>query len=183
MNARTTPYKRSPFENCNPENLQNVPSPSSATQKTSRKPFFWRQQNPITHPARQLDSIDLLMIQRKHCETLMLAACPYGKRPRRAHPGPTCHFLQLFSSSSCTRKEMSQSLNPPRRGAAGNVIAALATFFIPGLGQLVQGRLIAALFFFVTTAVLYFFSFLMLPWPLAVLIHLWAIINAATYQP
>ncbi|MBT3481459.1 MAG: hypothetical protein HN457_08530 [Opitutales bacterium] len=77
---------------------------------------------------------------------------------------------------------MSHSLNPPRRGAAGNVIASLASFFIPGLGQLVQGRVIAALFFFGTTAVLYFFSFLMVPWLFAVLIHLWAIINAATYR-
>ena len=63
------------------------------------------------------------------------------------------------------------------------MIAALASFFIPGLGQLVQGRVLAAFFFFATTAVLYFFSFLMLPWSIAVLIHLWAIINAATYQP
>lgn len=77
---------------------------------------------------------------------------------------------------------MSHSINPPQRGAAGNIIAALASFFIPGLGQLVQGRIIAALFFFGTTAVLYFFSFLMLPWPVAVLLHLWAIINAATYR-
>ena len=29
------------------------------------------------------------------------------------------------------------------QGSAGNVIAALASFFIPGLGQLLQGRLMA----------------------------------------
>ena len=78
---------------------------------------------------------------------------------------------------------MSQCTHSTRRGAAGNVIAALASFFIPGLGQLVQGRIIASFFFFASTATLYFFSFLMLPWPAAVLIHLWAIINAATYEP
>lgn len=78
---------------------------------------------------------------------------------------------------------MSQCTCNTRRGGAGNVIAALANVIIPGLGQLVQGRILAALFFFTTTTVLYFFAFLMLPWPLAVLIHLWAIINAATYQP
>lgn len=33
------------------------------------------------------------------------------------------------------------------QGSAGNVIAALASFFIPGLGQLVQGRLVAAAVF------------------------------------
>ena len=30
-------------------------------------------------------------------------------------------------------------------GSCGNVIAALASFFIPGLGQLLQGRLLARL--------------------------------------
>ena len=30
------------------------------------------------------------------------------------------------------------------QGSTGNVIAALASFFIPGLGQLIQGRLIRA---------------------------------------
>ncbi len=31
------------------------------------------------------------------------------------------------------------------RGSTANVIAALASFFLPGLGQLIQGRLLAAL--------------------------------------
>lgn len=34
------------------------------------------------------------------------------------------------------------------QGSAGNVIAALCSFFIPGLGQLVQGRVLWALFWF-----------------------------------
>ena len=33
------------------------------------------------------------------------------------------------------------------KGSTGNVVAALASFFIPGLGQLIQGRLFAALFY------------------------------------
>ena len=32
------------------------------------------------------------------------------------------------------------------QGSTGNVIAALASFFIPGLGQLLQGRLAMVLF-------------------------------------
>ena len=32
------------------------------------------------------------------------------------------------------------------QGSTGNVIAALASFFIPGLGQLIQGRLVRAPF-------------------------------------
>lgn len=67
-----------------------------------------------------------------------------------------------------------------RRGTAGNVIAALCSFFIPGLGQLLQGRIIASAFFFVSTLILYF---LLLTWPIAALIHLWAIISAAVYDP
>jgi TM2 domain-containing membrane protein YozV len=34
------------------------------------------------------------------------------------------------------------------QGSAGNVIAALCSFFVPGLGQLLQGRIFWALFWF-----------------------------------
>jgi len=61
------------------------------------------------------------------------------------------------------------------QGSAGNVIAALCSFFIPGLGQLLQGRLLKAIFQFVLAAVMWFF---LLGW----LIHLWSIIDAATYK-
>jgi TM2 domain-containing membrane protein YozV len=44
-------------------------------------------------------------------------------------------------------------------GSSGNVIAALASFFIPGLGQLVQGRMLAALFHFVLTCLLWLITF------------------------
>lgn len=33
------------------------------------------------------------------------------------------------------------------QGSGGNVIAALCNIFVPGLGQLVQGRILAALLF------------------------------------
>jgi TM2 domain-containing membrane protein YozV len=60
-------------------------------------------------------------------------------------------------------------------GSAGNVIAALASFFIPGLGQLLQGKLIRALVMFVLAAVLWYF---LLGW----IVHLWSIIDAALYK-
>jgi TM2 domain-containing membrane protein YozV len=41
------------------------------------------------------------------------------------------------------------------QGSSGNVIAALVSFFIPGLGQLIQGRVLAALVHFVITALLW----------------------------
>jgi TM2 domain-containing membrane protein YozV len=62
------------------------------------------------------------------------------------------------------------------QGTAGNVIAALASFFIPGLGQLLQGRLIKAALMFVMAAVLWIF---LLGW----IIHLWSILDAALWKP
>ena len=62
------------------------------------------------------------------------------------------------------------------QGSTGNVIAALASFFIPGLGQLIQGRLIRAVVMFVLAAVLWWF---LLGW----IIHLWSILDAALWKP
>jgi len=62
------------------------------------------------------------------------------------------------------------------RGSTGNVIAALCSFFIPGLGQLLQGRWILAGFMFVMSIVLWV---ILLGW----VIHLWSIIDAALYSP
>jgi TM2 domain-containing membrane protein YozV len=45
------------------------------------------------------------------------------------------------------------------QGSSGNVIAALASFFIPGLGQLVQGRMLAALLHFILTGILWVVTF------------------------
>ncbi len=61
-------------------------------------------------------------------------------------------------------------------GSCGNVIAALASFFIPGLGQLLQGRWLLAGVMFVLTALLWL---ILLGW----IIHLWSIIDAAVYRP
>jgi TM2 domain-containing membrane protein YozV len=62
------------------------------------------------------------------------------------------------------------------QGSAGNVIAALCSFFIPGLGQLVQGRLLMAILHFVLAGVLWL---IFLGW----IIHLWSIIDAALWKP
>lgn len=60
-------------------------------------------------------------------------------------------------------------------GSCGNVIAALASFFIPGLGQLLQGRWLLAGVMFVLTALLWL---VLLGW----IIHLWSIVDAAVYR-
>ncbi len=46
------------------------------------------------------------------------------------------------------------------QGSAGNVIAGLASAIIPGLGQLVQGRLLAALLFFLLAGLIWGFALL-----------------------
>ncbi|RAJ94404.1 hypothetical protein LX87_04291 [Larkinella arboricola] len=62
------------------------------------------------------------------------------------------------------------------QGSGGNVLAALCSFFIPGLGQLLQGRLLMAIVQFVLAGGLWF---ILLGW----VIHLWSIIDAARYNP
>ena len=62
------------------------------------------------------------------------------------------------------------------QGSTGNVIAALASFFIPGLGQLLQGRLLIAFIQFVLAGILWIF---LLGW----VIHLWSILDAALWKP
>ena len=63
----------------------------------------------------------------------------------------------------------------PGQGSTSNVIAAICSFFIPGLGQLVQGRVLMALVQFVLAAVLWW---VFLGW----IIHIWSIIDAAMWR-
>ena len=69
------------------------------------------------------------------------------------------------------------------KGSAGNVIAALASFFIPGLGQLIQGRVLPALLFFIFAAAGYGLGFLIIPLFISIPVHLWSIIDAAIWKP
>jgi TM2 domain-containing membrane protein YozV len=62
------------------------------------------------------------------------------------------------------------------QGSTGNIIAALASVFIPGLGQLIQGRPLLAFIMFVLAVVLWF---VLLGW----VIHLWSILDAALWKP
>jgi TM2 domain-containing membrane protein YozV len=62
------------------------------------------------------------------------------------------------------------------RGSTGNVIAALCSFFIPGLGQLLQGRPVMALIQFCLAGLLWF---ILIGW----VIHLWSILDAALFKP
>jgi len=61
------------------------------------------------------------------------------------------------------------------QGSGGNVIAALASFFVPGLGQLIQGRLLMAIVMFLLAGGLWF---VFMGW----IIHIWSIIDAARWK-
>jgi TM2 domain-containing membrane protein YozV len=62
------------------------------------------------------------------------------------------------------------------QGSTGNVIAAPCSFFIPGLGQPIQGRLLMAVIRFVLASALWIF---LLGW----VIHIWSILDAALFKP
>lgn len=64
----------------------------------------------------------------------------------------------------------------PGQGSGGNVLAAICSFFIPGLGQLVQGRPLMAVIQFVLAAALWI---ILLGW----IVHLWSILDAARFEP
>ena len=64
----------------------------------------------------------------------------------------------------------------PGQGSTSNVIAAICSFFIPGLGQLVQGRPIKALVHCVLGVILWF---LFLGW----VMHVWSALEAALWRP
>ncbi|MFH5831219.1 hypothetical protein ACG2F4_05990 [Halalkalibaculum sp. DA3122] len=61
------------------------------------------------------------------------------------------------------------------QGSTGNVIAALASFFVPGLGQLLQGRFLMSLTHFLLAGLLWL---IWLGW----IIHLWSILDAARFS-
>lgn len=61
-------------------------------------------------------------------------------------------------------------------GSTGNVIAAVCSFFVPGLGQLVQGRPISAAIYFVLATVLW--GMCLLGW----IMHVISVIDAATWR-
>ncbi len=68
--------------------------------------------------------------------------------------------------------------NGPGPGSTGNVLAALCSFFIPGLGQLVQGRIFMALFMFVLAGVVWVITLAHFGW----IINIGAAIEAALYR-
>ena len=65
--------------------------------------------------------------------------------------------------------------------SGGNVIAAICNVFFPGLGQLVQGRILAALVFAIIVVGGYALWYLVVPAIIGAIVHLWSIIDAAKF--
>ena len=112
-----------------------------------------------------------------------LGFAPVAQLDRASHYGSEglrlkSSWARLPSSRICLSNNLCRfkNLRMAGQGSTGNVIAALCSFFIPGLGQLVQGRLLMAIIQFCLAAVLWF---VLLGW----LIHLWSILDAALYKP
>jgi TM2 domain-containing membrane protein YozV len=63
-------------------------------------------------------------------------------------------------------------------GSGGNVIAALASLVIPGLGQLAQGRILSAVLQLVFSGILWVLSFGLLGW----VGHILAALDAALWK-
>jgi hypothetical protein len=88
----------------------------------------------------------------------------------------SCSWYILDKLRLPAKRECRISISMSGQGSTGNVIAAVCSFFIPGLGQLVQGRLLMAVIQFCLAGVLWFF---LLGW----IIHLWSILDAAMFKP
>ncbi len=69
-------------------------------------------------------------------------------------------------------------------GSAANVISAICSIIIPGLGQLVQGRFLGAVFFFVIVQGLCWLITFLLGGliPIFAIAHIWACLDAALWR-
>ena len=65
------------------------------------------------------------------------------------------------------------------QGSAGNTIAALASFFVPGLGQLIQGRGWVAFCHIFLAVIIYAFTLALLGW----VVHVVSCLDAAKWKP
>lgn len=65
------------------------------------------------------------------------------------------------------------------QGSGGNMFAAFCSLFAPGLGQLLQGRLVMAMLQFALAAALWVAAMGWIIW----IIHIWSAIDAAWFVP
>ena len=68
------------------------------------------------------------------------------------------------------------------QGSGGNVLAAICNCFIPGLGQLVQGRIMSAILFFIACCISGGLTIILIGWVLLPIVYIWSIVDAAKYS-
>lgn len=103
-----------------------------------------------------------------------------ARRRRPARPEPPPAPQPPLPPSGGPAVPDPQAPPPPPQGVpAGNVLAAIASFFLPGLGQLAQARPGAALGVFLLSMGLWFCTGGLLGW----LGHVVACLDAAAYRP
>ncbi len=67
------------------------------------------------------------------------------------------------------------------QGSAGNVISAICSLVIPGLGQLVQGRVLKAVLHLVIWVALWVIGFFGTI-PIFIIMHIWSCVEAARWS-
>lgn len=96
---------------------------------------------------------------------------------------PACGQMVSVRAKACPRCgdplqreiELANSMGTPGQGSAGNIVAALASLVIPGVGQLAQGRVLLGVLFLLCGVVAWVFW---LGW----LFHLLAAWEAAVWK-
>lgn len=81
-------------------------------------------------------------------------------------------------SSSNNRSRGSRRRSEPGQPSSSQAICGVASFFFPGLGQLIQGRVLAACLHFFGAIFLWIITLFMLGW----LMNIYSAWDAATYQ-
>lgn len=115
-----------------------------------------------------------------------IVPCPYCAEPIRLEAVKCRHCREWLDERALERQA-------GRGGTTvvverSNTLPALASFFVPGLGQLIQGRLLPALAFFAVATLFWVFSLAGLVGALAALcfagpaVHIWAAIDAARWS-
>ena len=127
--------------------------------------------------AFQLDCIEFLGIPIDRTKGLTSHRAKYLiKRFSEIDPELYHEYLSARGDSgpSVPHRIDERSPRPNMRGSAGNIVAAIASFFIPGLGQLAQRRVFFAFSCFAITAFLWLMAFVSLGLlsPVAFVVHI-----------
>ena len=115
-----------------------------------------------------------------HCGCPLTAALKEAPRELKC---PQCGYYNRPDGTKCYQCGAALAApvtvaRPQPQGSAGNVLAAVLSFIIPGLGQLCQGRVGAGVFWFVVAVIAWVVTFGLFGW----IVNLIACIEAAAWK-